>query len=408
MEITPAVERHNGRIFLVNYVLIYLAAPVLYIGVVQAALCDKLGASALVANLPASTYMLGSLCPLLLSWLTPPRHYRAVVVWANGCTAALIGGVFLTLALPCPAWMRIAALLAQGLLQGFCAAASHVFMIHCLRAGATAAGQAHTLQATFTVTPLFAVAGSLGAQSVLDAGLPGVRFPDDFALVHLAAVPCLAFIAWNSSRFQLVAAPEEARQPLGGFLLSCGRALAADRTLLVLWLAYFLWYSTANAVTNFSLYTREAMGRDPNEVAGWTMAIRFGCKALGGLLLGAIAVRFGLRASVITSVGMLGAACVWAWVAPGPAYLFTFGLIGMGELGGAYFPNYAAAISPVATSARNVALLTLAAPPSGIAPALHGWLTDRYGFSASFAAGTLTALLCLTLFRFDRPRRQSE
>ncbi|MFN0167605.1 MAG: MFS transporter [Bryobacteraceae bacterium] len=405
--ITPEMERRNGRIFLISYVLIFFAAPVLYIGIVQAALCNKLGASAMVSNLPAATYMLGSLCPLVLSWLVPPRLNRAVVVWSNVITAILIGGVFLTLAIPFSTEVRIAALVLQGLVQGFCASASQVFMISCLRSGTTPAGQAQALKTTFTITPLCAVAGSLGAQFILNSGIPSLKYPYDFALVHLIGVPCVALVAWFTSRFQLPEVRDEPRQPAKAFFGDSAKALFTDRTMLVLWFGYLLWYITLNASTNFSLYTREAMGRDPNELAGWIMAIRFGCKALGGFVLGLIALRFGLRASVITTVALLGVGCLWAWVVPGYGYLLSFGIIGMGELGGAYFPNYVAAISPLAISARNVAILTLAAPPSAIAPPLHGWLTDNYGFAASFAFGIFTAILCLALFRFDRKPESS-
>src|SRR5690242_20251528 len=54
--VTAAMDRANGRIFLFSYLLVYFAAPVTYIGVVQAVLCDKLGTGAMVANLPFGAY----------------------------------------------------------------------------------------------------------------------------------------------------------------------------------------------------------------------------------------------------------------------------------------------------------------------------------------------------------------
>ncbi len=60
--------------------LIYVAVSVVYVGVVPAALCDKLGASAIVANLPATAFFLGAFSPLLLSWLVPHTLVRATVV----------------------------------------------------------------------------------------------------------------------------------------------------------------------------------------------------------------------------------------------------------------------------------------------------------------------------------------
>ena len=68
------MDTRNAWILGVTYFLVYLAAPVIYLGVVQAGLCDKLGASKTVANLPASAYLLGSFAPLVVSWIAPRRE----------------------------------------------------------------------------------------------------------------------------------------------------------------------------------------------------------------------------------------------------------------------------------------------------------------------------------------------
>src|SRR5689334_8538979 len=97
LPITPEMDRWNGRLFLLCYALMYLAAPVIYVGVVQAALCDKLGASATVANLPSATYLLGGVAPLLCSLVFPHRLDRTLLVWCNGLTAALLGLIWVSL-----------------------------------------------------------------------------------------------------------------------------------------------------------------------------------------------------------------------------------------------------------------------------------------------------------------------
>src|SRR5262249_51345077 len=129
MTVSKEDDRHNGWVFTLCYALIYLAAPVVYIGVVQAALCDRLGASATIANLPASTYMLGQIAPLFCSWLVPHRLERSMVVWANLATGFLILLVAAALALRLPAAIQIAAVAMQGLLQGVSASTSQVFML---------------------------------------------------------------------------------------------------------------------------------------------------------------------------------------------------------------------------------------------------------------------------------------
>jgi MFS family permease len=127
------------------------------------------------------------------------------------------------------------------------------------------------------------------------------------------------------------------RQPFPPFLAGAVRGFAADRSLLLTWFAYLLWYTSLGITPNLALHTRQAMGADPKECSGYMMAIRFACKSAGGLLLGMLAVRHGIRAGAIASVLLLAAASGWAWLVPGSAYLFRFGLIGAGELGGSYF-----------------------------------------------------------------------
>ncbi len=56
--------------------------------------------------------------------------------------------------------------------------------------------------------------------------------------------------------------------------------------------------------------------------------------------------------------------------------LLAFGILGAGELGGAYFPNYVVSISSAASAARNLSLLTLVSPVSGIGPIAHGAPAD--------------------------------
>lgn len=392
-----ADERRNAWVFTVCYVFIYLAAPVLYVGVIQAALLDKLGTSKTLASLPASTYMLGQISPLFFSWLIPYRLERSMVVWANLATATLSAAVFLSLAIPVPSGVRIAAVVLQGLLQGLSMSTSFVFMMQCLRRGTSPAGLARTLQRTFSVTPICAVAGSLGAQYILNPGLPGIRFPHDFALIYVIAVPCSLGIALTGRRFKLVAVPEEVRPPFFQFVASSARSFFGSRALLLVWLAYVLWYTSLGTTSNLTLYTREAMQRDPADFSALIMAIRFGCKAIGGFLLGMLAVRAGLRGGVLGCILLLAAGSAWAWLVPGTGYLFAFGLLGAGELGGAYLPNYVSSLSTPDQSTRNLALMTLATPASSFAPVLHGLLTDRYGFPASFALGIATAGAALLL-----------
>ncbi len=389
------MDRHNGRIFLLSYLLIYLAAPVTYIGVVQVVLCDKLGASATVANLPFAAYQFGQIAPLFYAWLVPHRMERNAVVWSAATTSALIALVTLAILLPISNTLRVAAVVIQGLIQGLLAAGLQVFMFQCLNRGTSLEGRARALKMTFTFGPIFAVLGSLGAQLLLDPHTSPLSYPYEFAAIYGLSAPCMAGVAWLSSRYRLLVVDDEPRRPLFRYLGESMREYGALRSLLLLWAIYLLWNCTLGATANMSLFTREAVGRDPKELSGLIMAIRFGCKSVGGYILGFLAIRYGLRASVITTLGLFAAGMVWAWAAPGYAYLAAFGLLGAGELGGAYIPNLGMALSPVAAGPRTLSILTLATPASSFSPPLHGWLTDRFGFPASFFFGLATALAAL-------------
>jgi hypothetical protein len=99
---------------------------------------------------------------------------------------------------------------------------------------------------------------------------------------------------------------------------------------------------------------------------------------------------------------------LWALLVPGYGYLFAFGLLGAGELGGAYFPNYVASLSAVEAGTRNLAILTLATPAASFAPSMHGYLTDRIGFHASFIFGIVTALAAAVLLLSSKGRKEQE
>lgn len=395
--ITPEMDRVNGRIFFISFVLVYLAAPVIYVDVVQAALCDKLGASTALANLPASAFLFGSFAPLILSWKIPYRLERNTVVMAGWVSAALLAGVLLALSLPLDDRLRIAVVVFQGFVQGICSAVGQVYTFQCLARGMTGEGRARCMKLTFTFTPIAAVAGSLGAQFVLGHGIRALNYPYDFALLYLVGAVCSTGLALASRRYQLIYVPEEKRGDFLRYLIDSIKSFIRVRPLLLLFLAYVLWYTTLSGMSNFSLFTREALGREPKELSGLILVLRFGFKAIGGYFLGVMALRWGDRSPVLGTAALVGAASLWAWLIPGYPYLLSFGLMGAGELGGNYFPNYLIRLSSPQDGARNQSLITLATPVASVAPALHGLLTERFGFGASFIFGAVAAILAIVL-----------
>ena len=184
-------------------------------------------------------------------------------------------------------------------------------MLQCLNRGTTLAGRARALKYTFTLGPLSAVIGSLGAQYVLNPGFQGLPYPYDFALLYLVGVPCMAGVALLSRGYQLLPLDDEPRQPLP---LSDrdvpGICHIAPPAADVVGLSVV--NTSIGGLGNLSLYARQALGRDPKDFSGLMMALRFGCKSLGGYALGAIAVRRGLRASALAAIAFIGAGVIGA------------------------------------------------------------------------------------------------
>jgi MFS family permease len=392
-EITPAMNRRNGRIFLLSWQLQFLGAPVIFVGVVQAALCDKLGAGATIANLPTSAFLLGSIAPFFLAWRLPLRYESSVIVVSNAVSAITMALVGAVLVFPFGNSTRIAFVVGQGLLCGILSSASGIYMFQCLGRGTTAAGRTKTLKWTYTSGPLLAVAGSLAAQFILNRGFRSIPYPYDFALLYFIGVPCLAGVAWLSAKYHLLPVEEKVQQSFFDYVGKSVRAENQPRTLALLWIGYFVWFCVLDAMPNISLYTKMAVGRDPKDLSGAIMALRFGFKALAGLGFGALALRRGIRAPIVASAVLFIGSLVWAWAVPGYLYLLSFGLIGAAELGAAYFLNYVIEASPPANGARNLSLLQLAVPASSLAPVLYGMATERYGFRASFVLGMVPALI---------------
>jgi len=84
-------QRRNAVLYVSKWCLVYLAAPVLYIGFVQAGLCKRLGASDFVANLPSSAYLLLAAFPMIMAWAVPQVRYLKLVMTIGFTITALTG-----------------------------------------------------------------------------------------------------------------------------------------------------------------------------------------------------------------------------------------------------------------------------------------------------------------------------
>ena len=97
---------------------------------------------------------------------------------------------------------------------------------------------------------------------------------------------------------------------------------------------------------------------------------------------------------------------------PGKRFLISFGILGAGELFGAYFPNYILCCSVKSKMRRNLAFASLITMPVGIAPLLYGQIADafgsvggeRFGFQMSFIAALTMLVVAIALVLIFLPR----
>lgn len=207
----PAIDRRNGNIFILTQLLTYFSAPVLYVGVVQAAFCDKLGASAMVANRPSSTYLLGAVVPLFCAWLFPARLEQRIVQTGYAVVAVPLLLVCAVVFFPAPNWLRIAVVIGQGLMLGVLNSIINIYLLKCLARGTTETGRARALKYAFGFGPVAAVLGSLFAQLLLAGKIDGIGYPANFGVLYLVALPCMGVCALLVRRFRLAGCARRGR-----------------------------------------------------------------------------------------------------------------------------------------------------------------------------------------------------
>ncbi|MFN9267812.1 MAG: MFS transporter [Planctomycetaceae bacterium] len=142
-----------------------------------------------------------------------------------------------------------------------------------------------------------------------------------------------------------------------------------------------------------------------DDTQGLQNLLRFSFKAVTGLALGWLLASRGPRAALVATTGLLLVGMGWALQVTGWWYLITAGLLGAGELFGAYFPNYVASASSRRSVRANIALLNLLSTGVGFASVLFGWLATTYGLRSSFYAAAGLLAVALVLIFATLPRR---
>jgi len=415
IRLSERAQRINSWVFILNNSLGFLVAPVFYVGILHAAILNGAGFSNKISNLPSSVYGWAAPLPVLIAWLWPStRYFRRLWVLSyllKGGTGVLAALLFY--AAP-TSWQAIGIVL-HALCLGVSNGMTNMCQWELIGRGMTAERKARTLGITFGVGPIFAVVGSCVSQLILKGDFVGwIRMtplgePLSYIVLFGATGPAMlisAAAAWFASL------PEEEETPRTASLAETRSGLRqyfTNRLILIALIGFLLTMVGGNHImNNLSLFARDAIGEDPKDYAGIQMALRFGCKSLFGFALGWLLARFYPRLPALATTLACMAGILWALFVPGKWYLFSFGLLGAGELSYVYYLNYIVGCSPPERVRENTAYTNVLIAGIAFMPLVYGAISDAYGLKASFATALAilgTTVLIVASLLPKQPRR---
>ncbi len=419
------LQRRNLILFACCTSLQYLAAPVLYVGITQASLCDRLETTRRVANLPATMFFAMTAVPALIAWASPRvaslRRNLLLCYAISGLTLLLLA---LALALPVPNSLKIALVILQGGVSGAVMPAAIAMLWEVIGRGADESKRGWALSLAFGAGPILAVVGSFGQSFMLGGSwfgfeFSGIRYPTNFVTLFAIGGPVMFLAAALTRGFVVPPVPQEpTREPASQVLgLLCGvpamfasvtilqfqteessklvsiigyglgataavalishfRPILSQRVLLLATIVTVLVYCGNTIPSNMNLYTQEVLGDRPERFAGMQNTLRFGFKVVAGAVLGWFLTKTSPRAGMLATSGLFLIAQIWAALATGTSYLIAFGIYGAGELIGVYSPNYMASASRTHDLRRNMAFATMLMVPAAPVGYLFGSIVD--------------------------------
>jgi MFS family permease len=430
-------QRRNLILFAVCTGTQYLAAPVLYVGITQASLCDRLGADARTSNLPGTLFFAMTAMPAFIAWLSPKvSSLKRNLSLCYATSALMLTVLAITLSLPVSHQVKVAMIILQGGVSGAVMPAAIALLWEVIGRGSDESRRGLALSMAFGAGPLLAVLGSFGQTALLGGDLFGLHFaglvyPTNFIILFAAAIPIMGLAAFFSRFFVIAPVQKEAeREPVSsvvgliaglplmfasvalmhfssvtheagaalpttaasgmimqilGGLCACSaalsfvwhfRSLLRQRVLLLATIVTILVYAGNVIPSNMNLYSEQVLGNIPEKYAGVQNMLRFGFKVIAGTLLGWFLTRTNPRAGILATSTIFLAAQIWAILVTGPWYLIAFGLHGAGELVGVYAPNYIVSASHRNELRRNLAFVTMLMVPAAPAGYLYGSIVD--------------------------------
>jgi hypothetical protein len=407
------LQTRNMLCFVGLWCFIYFTAPVSYVGLTHANLLHELGNNDTVANLPHAVYQWMTAIPVLVAWILPhPRWLKPLIVGSLTAKAVMAGIVAVSLWWQWPTRLVTFTVIAFAAVYGAANGVLVATLWEVVCRGVATHRRGRTLGLTFGIGPLLACVGSLAQQVLLSRELLtgyslGLTFPNGHIALFAGAVPAMLLSVVLGALFVLPAPPDEQAPPSRLTEIASGlREFFTYRPLILAAIAYLLVYSGGNAIFDtVSLHTREILGDASEDTVGLQNFLRFGFKAVAGGVLGWLLSKTHPKATLLTTTGILVFGMLWVLNSTGWWYLISAGLLGAGELFGAYFPNYVVSASAKPHVRANVAYLNLLGSFVGFASYFYGQISDTFGRIATFHAATGILILAMILILTALPPR---
>ncbi|MBL8850366.1 MAG: hypothetical protein JNG89_11865 [Planctomycetaceae bacterium] len=401
----------------VYWALIYLCAPVSYVGTTHANLLKELGCSDTVSNLPSAVYQWLIVVPIVAAWWFPqPRYLKPLALIAIALKAIITAAVAALLYVGASASVLTFVVIAHGAAFGMASGMLMTVQWDLVKRGISPQYRGRFLSAAFGLGPVFACLGALfqdglfdgklltAVDSVFDGSLFGGRsfglpYPSNYCALFGAVAPLLLVESIAIALYRLPDTHEPAAEEntTAAEIKAGLRQFIGNRIVWYAVLLYVLVYSGGNAIlSNVSLQAQSETGDESNTLGIQTL-LRFGAKAVIGFLLGFLLSRANPRAPLLATTGLLLAGMAWALGISGDWFLACFGLLGAGELFGAYFPNYITAASKKRFVRINLAYMNVLGFLVGFSALAFGLISDWWGRTASFYVASGMLLLAIVL-----------
>jgi MFS family permease len=309
--------------------------------------------------------------------------------------------------------MIIGSIVVQAALLGCCNGMVGILNWEALQRGVSENARGKALGLAYGLGPVFAVVASVFTQLLLDGklfefNLPHWLFFDNYrynyAILFGGSTICM-FLATILVHFYRIPLPkvDVERESFSVAIFGGFKSMISNRVLLFACVAYLLVYCGNMVQNNMNIFTMESVGRAPQDLVGYQLALRFSFKILAGFLLGWLLTRTNPRAPLLVTVGLQIVSILWVLFVPGYWFMLAFGIMGAGELFGVYYINYPVCCSPKSQVRRNIAFLSLISSLVGLSPVLYGWISDTWNLRASFWTAMAIMVLATILVLFKLP-----